>query len=136
MTPFATVEDYKQRYGEVDDEQRLSTLLSDASIFIASQRGFAFDQDDENRAVLLAAITCAVVHRSLASSAYAGFSSVSQGGDGYTASASIYNPGGDFYLTKQERQTLGIGGARIGSVAPRICGYYGSNEQKAGGDAS
>lgn len=132
MKPFATVEDYKRRYGEVDDEQRLSTLLSDASIFIASQRGFAIDQDDENRAALLAAITCAVVHRSLASSSYAGFSSVSQGGDGYTASASIYNPGGDFYLTKQERQTLGIGGARIGSVAPVIDGWYGSNA----GDAS
>lgn len=132
MEPFATVEDYERRYGEVDDEQRLSTLLSDASIFIASQKGFAIDPDSENQAALLAAITCAVVHRSLSSSAYAGFSSVSQGGDGYTASASIYNPGGDFYLTNQERRTLGIGGARIGSVAPVIDGWYGSNA----GDAS
>ena len=39
----------------------------------------------------------------------------------------VYNPGGDLYLTRNERRALGIGGARIGSVAPTIDGWYGSN---------
>ena len=40
MVPFATVEDYEARYGEVDDEARVSALLQDATNVIASQPGF------------------------------------------------------------------------------------------------
>ena len=121
MEPFATVDDYESRYGEVDDPDRVAVMLGDASLYIASQPGFALKEDDEIQASMLTAVTCAVVHRSLSSSAYAGFSSVSQGGDGYTASASIYNPGGDYYLTKQERRMLGIGGGRVGMTDPYGC---------------
>ena len=127
MEPFATVDDYTDRYGGVDDETRLATLLSDASLFLASQRGLAVDPDDETQAALLAAVTCAMVHRSMMAGSYAGFKSVSQGAGGYTASVGVYNPSGDFYLTKGEKRALGIGGARIGSVAPVIDGWYGSN---------
>ena len=56
-----------------------------------------------------------------------GLSNVSQGAGGYTASVAVYNPGGDLYLTRNERRALGIGGARIGSVSPVIDGRYGSN---------
>lgn len=118
MEPFATVEDYEARYGETENPERVGVMLGDASLYIASQPGFALNEGDEVQASMLTAVTCAVVHRSLASSAYAGFSSVSQGGDGYTASASIYNPGGDYYLTKQERRMLGIGGGRVGMTDP------------------
>ena len=31
MTPFATVEDYEARYGEVEDEARVTALLQDAT---------------------------------------------------------------------------------------------------------
>lgn len=127
MTPFATVEDYEARYGGVDDETRLATLLSDASLFLVSQRGLAVDPDDETQAALLTAVTCAMVHRSMMAGSYAGLSSISQGAGGYTASVGVYNPSGDFYLTKGEKQALGISGARIGSVAPVIDGWYGSN---------
>lgn len=127
MEPFATVEDYEARYGEVEDEARLSALLSDASLFLASQRGLSIDPDDATQAALLTAVTCAMVHRSMMAGSYAGFSNVSQGAGGYTASVGVYNPSGDFYLTKGERRALGIGGARIGSVAPAIDGWYGSN---------
>lgn len=118
MGLFATVEDYEARYGEVDDRDRVTVMLGDASLYIAAQPGFALDEGDEVQASMLTAVTCAVVHRSLASSAYAGFSNVSQGGDGYTASAAVYNPGGDYFLTKQERRMLGIGGGRIGQTDP------------------
>ena len=127
MTPFATVDDYEARYGVVEDEKRLETLLSDASLFLASQRGLAIDPDDGTQAALLTAVTCAMVHRSMMAGSYAGLSNVSQGAGGYTVSVGVYNPSGDFYLTKGERQALGIGGARIGSVAPAIDGWYGSN---------
>lgn len=127
MEPFATVEDYKARYGAVEDEKRLQTLLSDASLFLASQRGLVIDPNDSTQEALLTAVTCAMVHRSMMAGSYAGLSSVSQGAGGYTASVGVYNPSGDFYLTKGEKQALGIGGARIGSVPPVIDGWYGTN---------
>lgn len=127
MTPFATVADYEARYGGVDDEARVSALLQDATNIIASQPGFAMREGDETWMGVLETVTCAMAHRSLMSGAYAGLSNVSQGAGGYTASVSVYNPGGDLYLTRNEKRALGIGGARIGSVAPVIDGWYGSN---------
>ena len=127
MTPFATVADYEARYGEVEDEARVTALLQDATNIIASQPGFSTCGRDERWWGLLETVRCAMVHRSLMSGAYAGLSNVSQGAGGYTASVADYNPGGDLYLTRNERRALGIGGARIGSVAPVIDGWYGSN---------
>ena len=127
MTPFATVEDYEARYGEAEDEKRINALLQDATNIIASQPGFSSDGRDDTWWGVLETVTCAMVHRSLMSGAYAGLSNVSQGAGGYTASVAVYNPGGDLYLTRNEKRALGIGGARIGSVAPDIDGWYGSN---------
>lgn len=118
MEPFATVEDYEARYGEVDDDKRISTLLSDASAFVASQPGFAVRDGDDLQAAALMVVTCSLVYRKVTAGDYAGLSSVSQGGGGYTASVSVYNPSGDFFLTKQERRTLGIGGGRVGQTDP------------------
>lgn len=127
MTPFATVEDYEVRYGEVEGEARVTALLQDATNIIASQPGFCDKDRDETWWGVLETVTCAMVHRSLMSGAYAGLSNVSQGAGGYTASVAVYNPGGELRLTRNERRALGIGGARIGSVAPVIDGWYGSN---------
>ena len=127
MTPFATAEDYEARYGKVDDEERISKLLQDATNIIASQPGFCDKDRDETWWGVLETVTCAMVHRSMMAGSYAGLSNVSQGAGGYTASVSVYNPGGDMFLTRNEKKALGIGGARIGSVAPAIDGWYGSN---------
>lgn len=130
MAPFATVEDYETRYGEVEDEKRLKLALSDASAYIAAEMrraGVAVDPDDAGQKQALTYLTCLLVNRVERSSSYAGLSSVSQGADGYTASVKVYNPGGGFRLYAEERRMLGIGGARIGSVAPVIDGWYGSN---------
>ena len=127
MTPFATVEDYEARYGEVEDAARVSALLQDATNIIARQPGFCDKNRDDTWWGVLETVTCAMVHRSMMAGSYAGLSSVSQGAGGYTASVGVYNPGGDMYLTRNERRALGIGGARIGSVAPAIDGWYGSN---------
>ena len=127
MTPFATVADYEARYGKVDDEERISKLLQDATNIIASQPGFCDKDRDDTWWGVLETVACAMVHRSMMAGSYAGLSSVSQGAGGYTASVGVYNPGGDLYLTRNEKKALGIGGARIGSVAPAIDGWYGSN---------
>ena len=127
MTPFATVADYEARYGKVDDEERISKLLQDATNIIASQPGFCDKNRDDTWWGVLETVTCAMVHRSMMAGSYAGLSSVSQGAGGYTASVGVYNPGGDMFLTRNEKKALGIGGARIGSVAPAINGWYGSN---------
>ena len=127
MTPFATVADYEARYGKVDDEERVSALLQDATNIIASQPGFCDKNRDDTWWGVLETVACAMVHRSMMAGSYAGLSSVSQGAGGYTASVGVYNPGGDLYLTRNEKRALGIGGGRIGSVAPAINGYYGSN---------
>ena len=120
MGPFATVEDYETRYGGVEDEARVSALLQDATNVIASQPGFSMREDEAWRGVL-ETVTCAMVHRSFMSGAYAGLSNVSQGAGGYTASVSVYNPGGDLYLTRNERRALGLGGGRIGQTNPYGC---------------
>lgn len=53
-----------------------------------------------------------------AGAAWSGLSNVSQGAGGYNASATVANPGEDFYLPKGDRLALGIGRARIGAVTP------------------
>lgn len=121
MTQFATVDDYIARYGEPEDPERVAVLLGDASAFIASQPGFPEGEPSELLSLALTVVTCSVVHRSLSAGAWAGLSNVSQGGDGYTASATVYNPSGDFYLTKQEKRLLGVGTGRIGMTDPYGC---------------
>ena len=124
MGPFATAEDYEARYGEVEDEKRLALALSDASAFIASEMrdaGVAIDPDDAEQAQALTYVTCLLVNRVERSGQYAGLSSVSQGAGGYSASVSVYNPGGGFRLYDEERRMLGIGGGRIGQTNPYGC---------------
>lgn len=118
MGPFATVDDYIARYGEPEDPTRVAVLLGDASAFIASQPGFPEGEPSELLSLSLAVVTCSVVHRSLSAGAWSGFSSVSQGAGGQTASVTLSNPSGDFYLTKQERRMLGLGGGRVGQTDP------------------
>lgn len=117
METFATVEDYEARYGEAEDESRVSALLQDATNVIASQPGFVM-REDETWLGVLETVACAMVHRSMRSGAYAGLSSLSQGAGGYSASVSVYNPGGDLFLTDNERRALGLEGGRVGMSDP------------------
>lgn len=122
VTPFATVEDYEARYGEVEDRDRVETLLGDATAFIAEYKGFTLlgpgDAGYDLQQANLVRVTCAVVHRALSAGELAGLSSYSQTAVGYSASVSVANPTEDFYLTKSDRKALGIGGGRIGQTWP------------------
>lgn len=83
-TVFATVEDYKKRYGEPGDEERCKVLLSDATdqmlsafeeVYGTYQEGVcaAFDRN-------AAAVCCLLVNRVLsAPAAMAGATQYSQG---------------------------------------------------------
>ena len=129
MEPFATVSDYEARYGEVDDSEQVETLLGDASAFIAAQPGFRLLPEDDDGYALqqanLVRVTCSVVHRSLLSGDWAGFSNASQTAGNYTASVTIANPTEDFYMTKAEKRSLGITGGRIGTIEPAVHPWVG-----------
>ena len=118
MTPFATVDDYEAIYGEVENEAQVTALLEYATAFIIGQRGFRLNPDDLVQAANLRRITCALVHRSLSAGDFAGISSYSESGVGYSANVSISNPAGDFYLTSAERKLLCGSGGRIGQTYP------------------
>lgn len=118
MTPFVEVEDYESRYGEVDDPERVSALLQDATNIIASQPGFRLRENDETFWGVLQSVTCAMVKRSMMAGAYSGLSSFSQSAGGYAASVGVYNPGGDLFLTDNERRALGLDGGRVGMSDP------------------
>lgn len=125
MDSFATVKDYEDRYGGVEDTAQLGVLLSDASAYIAAQPGFtlldAGDPKYDLQQANLTRVTCSVVHRALSAGDLAGMSSYSEGGVGYTASVSVANPSEDFYLTKSDKAALGIGAGRVGSTWPFAC---------------
>lgn len=121
MEPFATVEDYELRYGDVEDREQLGALLGDATSFISDLRGFRLLGKDEPRYDLqranLVRITCSVVHRTLLAGELAGASSYSETAGSYNASVNVYNPSGDMYLTAQEHSALVIAG-RVGLTDP------------------
>lgn len=129
MDSFAAVSDYEARYGEVDDQGQVETLLGDASAFIAAQPGFRLLSEDDCGYALqqanLVRVTCAVVHRSLSAGDWAGFSNASQTAGSYTASITIANPTEDFYMTKAEKRSLGITGSRIGTIEPAVHPWVG-----------
>ena len=129
ITPLATLTDYEARYGEAKCPTQVSTLLADATAYIMGQSGFAILDETDPRYELqqanLVTVTCAVVHRSVAAGDLAGLSSYSQSAVGISSSVSVYNPGGDMYLTKSERKLLGIGGSRVGTVYAAIHGPCG-----------
>lgn len=118
MEPFATVDDYEARYGDVEDPERVGVLLGDASALIRGVTGLIIREDDEVQAANLKRIACAVVHRSIASSEWDGLSQVSQTAGSYTASASVANPGAALYLTSEDKRSLLYGVGRIGQTNP------------------
>lgn len=126
MSSFATIEDYVLRYGATDDKTKLECLLNDASAYLRALYLREWREEytagvhasfDENAC----AVTCAIVSRSLnVPVGMQGVSQTSQSADVYSASFTFANPTGDFYITKSDRQRLGLGGVRIGTITPVI----------------
>lgn len=119
---YATLADYELRYGPSIEPERVTALLGDASAFIASQPGFReLAEGDEGYGLQRANLTrvaCSVARRSEDAGDLAGVSNYSQSAVGISASVTLANPAGDFYLTKAEKRSIGIGSGRVGQTDP------------------
>lgn len=116
---FATVEDLQLGWKALPEDElpAAGELLMRASAQLASMlasHGIGIDPDDELQALNLKTVTCNMVRRSMGSGGADGMSSLSQTIGSTSASVSWSNPDGAFYLSKLDRQTLGIGGGRVG----------------------
>ena len=111
MEAFASVNDLESRWRVIDpsEKKRAAVLLEDAAAIIVAamkRSGVKVDAQDETQAANLVRVSCSMVQRAMAQ------------GDGEQEHAwggnLVTNPSGDLYLSKQDRKSLGIGGARIG----------------------
>ena len=99
------------------EEAQADTLCADASAIIDS-----LVTVDESKLELAKVVCCNMVIRAMSASqsdAY-GLSQSSMTAGPYTQSWSYANPSGDMYLTKLDRQMLGIGQGYIGSIPAAI----------------
>lgn len=129
MEAFATVDDLALRWPREFTEQEVpivETALLDASGYIASEMHryrVPIDPDNEIQAINLKKVTCSVAKRSLMPTLDTGgggfaapISKMSEQAGVFSASVTYANPMGDFYLTKAEKESLGIGRVLVGSV--------------------
>lgn len=128
MTAYATLEDLQSRWRllSADEQQRATTLLSDAAVKIAlacKQSGVAIDAADELQSEALKSINCEMVKRAMMSPIdMPPVSSFAQTAGSYSESQTYVNPTGDLYMTLGEKKMLGIGTQKMGSIPPLIGG--------------
>lgn len=109
---FATYEDLEARWRPLtaDEQSMATTLLDDAAVMLSGL--VDVDDEDEHQADCLKIVSCSMVKRSMMANASSVFGvdelSATMGPIGQTAHFS--NPNGDMYLTKREKNMLGIGG--------------------------
>lgn len=119
---FATYEDIEARWRPLsDDEQaRATVLLDDAAIYLSSF--VDIDQENEEQQAILKMVSCSIVQRSMiaAEADVFGVDKQTITADIYSQSVSYSNPSGDFYLTRSEKQLLGITGSYLIGVRPTI----------------
>lgn len=128
MDAYATLEDLQSRWRllSADEQQRATTLLSDAAVKIAlacKQSGVAIDAADELQSEALKSINCEMVKRAMMSPIdMPPVSSFAQTAGSYSESQTYVNPTGDLYMTLGEKKMLGIGTQKMGSIPPLIGG--------------
>ena len=130
---FATVEDVSSGWRTLDDHesQTAKKLIERASAFILAlmnNHGVEMDVADDLQMINIKTVVCNLVRRSIGSSDVDGIASLSQGIGATNASVSFANPDGSFFLTKAEKQALGLTGTRIGNIraktyADSCCGW-------------
>lgn len=130
MEPFATVDDLALRWPRTFSEGEIpiaEAALLDASGYIASEMHRShveIDPDNDVQAQNLVKVTCAVAKRALMATLDGGgggafaapVSKLSEQAGVFSASVTYANPMGDYYLTKPEKESLGIGRVLFGSV--------------------
>lgn len=117
MEPYATVADLlagwpgKELSGP--ESESAAVLLARASAQLSALlagRGIAVDADDEVQSQNLKTVACNMVRRAMATPGADGVASMSQGIGATTASVTWNNPDGAFYLSKLDRDILGLRG--------------------------
>lgn len=128
MDAYATLEDLQSRWRllSADEQQRATTLLSDAAVKVAlacKQSGVAIDAADKLQSEALKSINCEMVKRAMMSPIdMPPMSSFAQTAGSYSESQTYVNPTGDLYMTLGEKKMLGIGTQKMGSIPPLIGG--------------
>lgn len=122
-SPFATADDYKRRYGDVDDEGLLLEVLMDATRLIAAELDrYGIPAEDKEMSDALMQVCRQVANRALDREEDEEFPiGVTQMTDTtgpFSHSYTVSSAYGDLYLTKAERRLLGIGRSRIRFVVP------------------
>lgn len=113
--PFATVEDLKLRWPDfpVGGDSHAGVLLEDASQYILDVCPTAGEVSESTRR----RVVCSVVRRAMeVESELVGMESMQMGAGPYQETRKALNPHGDFYLTKQEKLSLGCGGQKAFTV--------------------
>lgn len=106
MDAFATLEDLKADWPGFDDS--MSAQAASKLAFVSASVASLCDAGAVD-AEVLKGVTLNAVERILQSSGeLAGVTQESWGASPYSGSMSYANPTGDFYLTKQEKELLGI----------------------------
>lgn len=122
LDPFATIEEFKARWPDmpVGADSFATTLLGDASQYMLDVCPTVMSVSNSTRR----RVVCAVVKRSMiaAESGAEGMESINVGTGPFQDSWKPSNPHGDFYLTKQEKLSLGMGRQRAFSV-DLLAGY-------------
>ena len=114
--PFATYVDLEARWRTLStaEQARADVLLGDASQLIVDLRP---DLASHVSAATLEAIVCAMVKRAMQGPVdLDGVTQTQQTAGPFSQGVSFANPSGDLYLTKGEKQRLGIGVQRAFSI--------------------
>lgn len=120
MAQHASLDDLKELWpGSSLDEARAGALLPLVSAAIDSMCTSDGIDPESIDADVLRLVTCQAATRMIMTSdAGYGVTQQSWGASPYSGSASYANPTGDLYLTKTEKDLLGIGKAWAGYICP------------------
>ena len=140
MEPFASVEDYRARYpdDETPDAVLTEALLEATDVISAAMDEGGVDYSDPTKSFTfrLKRICRTVVYRAIGSGGGDGDADVPFGATHLTetsaqfnASVQFANPYGDMFLTKAEKDALGIGGGQACVMSPYGCENTDTNPQ-------
>ena len=114
MEAFATVQDLKATGRTLDvSDEAAGELLTRASAQLRTllkRHGIAIDAEDETQSINLRTVTCSMVMRSIASGKSDGISNFAQSVGSTNVSVTYRDPDGSFYLSKSDKELLGISG--------------------------
>lgn len=118
MEAFATYEDLVATPNPPEiSKTEADELLMRASAYLRSvlpRHGVVINPDDEVQQINLCSVCCNLVRRSMSQGALEGLSSLSQAVGSTNVSVTWRDPDNSFFLSKSDRDVLGMGGGKIG----------------------